>query len=131
MKKKIFIALGIYALIFFLGGIYIISAIENSTATLNHLIKLHQVETLRERLLIRVKDVQSDLNLRRTPRSKSIDTIIANVRSLEDMAASCFECHHSEYVMKRLHDLKSGIEKYKALVSRTLTIRANRERLEQ
>ena len=131
MKKKIFIALGIYSLIFFLGGVYIISAIENSTAKLNHLIKLHQVETLRERLLIRVKDVQSDLNLRRTLRSKSIDTIISNVRSLEKMAASCFECHHSEYVVKRLHDLKNGIEKYKALVSRTLTVRANRERLEQ
>lgn len=131
MKKKIFIALGIYSLIFFLGGIYIISSIENSTAKLNHLIKLHQVETLRERLLIRVKDVQSDLNLKGTLRSKSIDTIISNVRSLESMEASCFECHHSEFVVKRLVDLRNGIEKYKGLVSRTLTIRANRERLEK
>ncbi|MBW2153137.1 MAG: hypothetical protein JRH18_15890 [Deltaproteobacteria bacterium] len=55
MKRKITIALGIYFLIFFLGGLYIITTIEDSTSRLHHLIRLYQVEILRERLLIRIR----------------------------------------------------------------------------
>ncbi|MBW1698230.1 MAG: sigma 54-interacting transcriptional regulator [Deltaproteobacteria bacterium] len=131
MKRKITIALGIYFLIFFLGGLYIITTIEDSTSRLHHLIRLYQVEILRERLLIRIKDVQSDLSRRRTSHSKDIDTVIENVRSLDRISSDCFQCHHPESVISGLNVLRSEIRKYKALISRTLTIRANRHRLEQ
>jgi two-component system response regulator HydG len=131
MKKKIIIALGVYSLTFVLGGIYIITTIEDSTSTLNNLIRLHQVETQRERLLTHIKDVQSDLILRRTTHAKGIDKIIGNVKSMENLTEACFECHHSEYVTKGLNDLRNRVEKYKVLVSRMLTIRANRERLKE
>jgi two-component system response regulator HydG len=131
MKKKIIIALGVYSLTFVLGGIYIITTIEDSTSKLNHLIRLHQVETQRERLLIRIKDVQSDLILRRTTHAKGIDKIIGNVKSMENLTEACFECHHTAYVTKGLNDLRNRVEIYKVLVSRMLTIRANRERLKE
>ena len=129
MKRKILIALGVYSLIFFLGGVYIITTIENSISQLNHLIRLHQVDTLRERLLVRVKNVQSDLIIRGTPHAKSIDTVIDNVRSLDNMSNACFECHHLPHAIAGLNELRNRINQYKAFVSRTLTIRANRDRL--
>jgi len=57
MKKKIIIGLSIFSWIFFLGGIYMVSTIEKTTAKLNEIIMLHQVEILRERLLIQIKRV--------------------------------------------------------------------------
>ncbi|MEW6672299.1 MAG: sigma 54-interacting transcriptional regulator [Thermodesulfobacteriota bacterium] len=129
MKKKIFITLGVYSLISLLGGIYIIISIESSTSKLHNLIRLYQVETQRRLLLINLKNVQSDLNLRRTIHARSVDAIVANVESLENMSDICFQCHHSEQVANRLVKLGSGIEEYKDLISRVLTISANRERL--
>ncbi len=52
MKKKIIITLISISLVFLAGGIYIASTIETATSTLDHLIKLHQVEILREHLLL-------------------------------------------------------------------------------
>ena len=63
MKKKIFILVGLICLMLMAGGIYIIATIETATSELDHLIKLHQVEILREHLLIQIKNVQSDIYL--------------------------------------------------------------------
>ena len=52
MKKKTFITLIIVCLMFTAGGFYIITTIETATSELDDLIKLHQVEILREHLLI-------------------------------------------------------------------------------
>ena len=51
MKRRIIIGLACFTAIFLLGGIYIIDAIQKTTSTLDDLIKLHQVEILREELL--------------------------------------------------------------------------------
>ena len=129
MKKKILITLSIYSIVFILGGIYIISTIASSTTKLQDLISLYQIETQRKQLLIRIKNVQADLHLKRTPYSKSVSTFISNVNSMEDMTNSCFECHHSEEVVTMLTSLKDDIESYKQLISRVMTIRANEARL--
>ena len=129
MKKKILIALGIYSIVFILGGIYIISTISSSTRKLEDLISLYKIETQRKQLLIRIKNVQSDLHLKRTPYSKSVLTIINNVKSMEVMADTCFNCHHSEPVVSRLTHLKENIDSYKHFISRVMTIRANQARL--
>ncbi len=130
MKKKIIIGLSIFAFFFLLGGIYIIASIETSTSTLDNLIKLHQVEILRERLLIQLKRVQNDLNLRNTLDARSIDTVITHVGNMEDLINTCFNCHHSENELERLSSLSLEIEKYKDSLSRVMTIRANVSRLE-
>jgi two-component system response regulator HydG len=130
MKKKILIALSIYSIVFILGGIYIISTIASSTAKLEDLVSLYKIETQRKQLLIRIKNVQTDLHLKRTPYSKSVSTFISNVNSMENMTNSCFECHHSEEVVTMLTSLKDDIENYKKLISRVMTIRANEARLQ-
>ncbi len=130
MKKKILIGLSIFSLFFLLGGIYIITTIETVTSRLDNLIMLHQVEILREHLLIQIKSVQTDLSLKNTRYERSINTIIAHVRDMENTANTCFKCHHPENVLNRLKDLRDGVEKYKDAVNRTLVIRANVSRLE-
>jgi PAS domain S-box-containing protein len=143
MRKKIVIAVGTICLIFLLGGTYIIITTEIATSKLDHLIVLHQVEILREQLLIHAKKVQSDLNLRNTPHASGIDTVIANVRSLEKIMVSCFECHRSgdvrkklkvsttEHALEILNNLSDEIDGYKESLSRFLTMRANHNRTEK
>lgn len=129
MKKKIIIALMAVSLVFLLGGIYIITGIQTATSDLDHLIKLHQVEILREHLLLQIRQIQSDFNLINTRHARDPDLVIANVRSLEKMSATCYDCHHSAGVRSRLDDLNRQIQAYKNSFSRALTIRAHRSRV--
>ncbi|NIQ40401.1 MAG: HAMP domain-containing protein, partial [Proteobacteria bacterium] len=131
MRKRIIIGLSIFSLIFLIGGVYIITTIERATTTLNNLIRLHQVEILREHLLIQIKNVQSDLNLKNTRYAMGVDNIVFHVRNMDRVIEACFECHHSESIMESLTDLNTLTEKYKGALSRVLTISANLERLER
>jgi len=130
MKKKIIIIFGITTLAFLVSGGYIISTIQNTTSELDTLIKLHQVEILREHLLIRIKRVQSDLNLRTTRFARGVDVMVQDVAGMEEAVAVCFGCHHSPEVAGRLEGLRNHIEQYKDSLSRVLTIRANAKRLD-
>ena len=58
MKKKIFIALGFVCIMFVSGGVYTVTTIQGAASEREHLVKLHQVEILREHLLIQIKNVQ-------------------------------------------------------------------------
>jgi len=129
MKKKILVSLLIFTLFFLLGGIYIISTIETATSKLDTLITLHQVEILREHLLIQIKRVQSDLNLKNTRFARGMDRVITNVSNMELMTDTCFDCHHTIEIQTRLYDLKEDVVEYKKSISRIFTIRANTERL--
>jgi two-component system, NtrC family, sensor histidine kinase AtoS len=129
MKKRIIIGLSIFALIFFVTGIYIIVTIEKTTSKFDQLITLHQVEILREHLLIQIKKVQTDVNLKDTRFARDVDVIVRNVRGMHSVVNACFSCHHSEEIVKKLAELKSQTEQYEDALSRVLTIRANSERL--
>ena len=125
MKKNIFIALGIVYIIFISGGVYIVTTIKDATSELGYLIKLHQVEILREHLLIQIKNAQSDLYLIGTRYDKSPDEILANVNNLKRVSVTCFDCHHRTQVVKRLQILNSGVELFEASIGRILTLKGN------
>jgi len=129
MKKKIIIGLSIFALIFFLAGVYIIITIEKTTSKFDRLIELHQVEILREHLLIQIKRVQTDLNVKDTHFARDIDVIVKNVRGMHGVVNACFMCHHTEVVTKKLEEMKKQTIQYENALSRILTIRANTQRL--
>ena len=63
MKKRVAISMSIVIFLFLAGGVYIIASIETATSKLDRLIKLHQVEILREHLLIQIHKVQTDFLL--------------------------------------------------------------------
>jgi signal transduction histidine kinase len=129
MKRTIILGLSIFSLIFFVGVFYIISSVERSTGSLDQLIILHQVEILREHLLIEIKRVQADLNLKNTRHARSVDTVVRDVMEMHNVAVSCFDCHHSPAVTERLNDIREHIEEYKDALSRVFTIRADVQRL--
>ncbi len=128
MKKKIFMAIGLVCFIFISGGVYIVTTIQDATSELGHLIKLHQVEILREHLLIQIKNVQSDLYLIGTRYDKSPDEILANVDKLKRVSVTCFDCHHRDQVVKRLEVLNTGVELFGGSLSRMLTLKGNHAR---
>ncbi|HXX80980.1 MAG TPA: PAS domain S-box protein, partial [Thermodesulfovibrionales bacterium] len=130
MKKKIIIMFAITTLAFVASGSYIIRTIEKTTSGLDTLIKLHQVEILREDLLIRIKRVQSDLSLRNTRFARGVDVIVQDVAGMKQGMEVCFGCHHSPEVTGRLEDMRSHVERYKDALSRVLTLRANAKRFD-
>ncbi|HXY61914.1 MAG TPA: ATP-binding protein [Nitrospirota bacterium] len=129
MKKKIIIGLSIFSLVFLVSSVYTITTIEHATAKMDNLIKLHQVEILREHLLIQIKRAQSDLYLKDTPYARSVNTIVADVTTMSNAVNTCFNCHHAEQVANRLKNLRDKVEDYKIDLSRALTLRANAKRL--
>ena len=140
MKRLIITAVIIFCLINTLVGVYVILSMEHATSKLNYVISLHQIELLREHLLIYLKKVQSDLSLQNTTHETSIDTIVQNVRYLDNMMEKCMACHQSpqmlkggnsaakHYVLSRLYGLQTDINGYKESLSRFLTIRGGHER---
>jgi PAS domain S-box-containing protein len=140
MKKLIITVTVIFCLITTLVGTYVIISMEDATSKLNYVISLHQIEILREHLLLYLKKVQSDLSLKNTRHERSIDTIVQNVRYLDNMMGRCMACHQSpqmlkgdnagsrHYVLSRLYGLQNNINEYKESLSRYLTIRAGRDR---
>jgi len=128
MKKKIIIGLSIFALIFFIGGIYIITTVAMTTTKLSRLVTLHQVEILREHLLLSIKRVQTNLNLKDTRYARSIEETVKDVGNMSRVADSCVHCHHSEKVTERLYDLKNHVAYYRDALSRIYTIHAGQAR---
>ncbi len=129
MKRQIVIGLASFAMVFFLGGIYIVFSIGKATATLDRLILLHQVEILREHLMIEIKKVQADANLKNTRYARTADTFINDVRQMDQVSQECITCHHREDVARRLQDMERQMGLYKNALSRVLTMRANYVRL--
>ena len=129
MKKKIILGLTAYSVLFLFMGIYIVYTIQIGTARLNNLIKLHQVEILREHFLIQIKRVQSDLALKHTHYSRRFDIVLRDVRDIEQVIDVCFGCHHSAAVQAGIDDLRGSTRLYKDAVSRVFTIQAGTARL--
>ena len=130
MKKKILIGLGILSLLFILFGAYIIVTIESATSRLDQLVKLHQIEILREHLLLQIEKVQTDLAWSGTRYASSIDTIVSHGIQMGKVVDSCFQCHHSPQVMEGLVALRSQTEQYEDFLSHVLTLEENRARRE-
>jgi signal transduction histidine kinase len=130
MKKKILIGLGILSLLFMVIGAYIIVTVERATSRLDHLVKLHQVEILREHLLLQIKRMQSDLAWSGTRYASGVDTIVSHGIQMGKGVDRCFLCHHSPQVTEGLVDLKRQTEKYEDFLSHVLTLDANRARRE-
>ncbi|MBW6503599.1 HAMP domain-containing protein [bacterium] len=130
MKKKILIGLGILSLLFMVIGAYIIVTVDRATSRLDQLVKLHQVEILREHLLIQIKRVQSDLAWSGTRYASGVDTIVSHGIQMGKVVDRCFLCHHSPQVTEGLVDLKSQTEQYEDFLSHVLTLDANRVRRE-
>ncbi len=129
MKKKIVIVLSVFSLLLLLGGIYLIEAIGANTSRFDRLILLHQVEILREHLLLNIRAVQADLYLHDTRYAQSDETVANHVRTMRSTIDICSGCHHAESVRERIQDLSVRIDQYAHAVDRVLTRGAGAARL--
>jgi two-component system sensor histidine kinase AtoS len=112
MRKKIIIVVSLFSLCMVIGGIFLIHAIDTTTARFNGLIELHQVEILREHLLLHIRQVQSDLFARRHGQGKSPGVIAEHARAMEMTMNFCFNCHHEQRVKLRLLLMQDQVSKY-------------------
>lgn len=129
MKKKIIFVFSLFSLVFLIGGIYIIFTVERATSRLDRIITLHQVEILREHLLLGIKRSQSDIILKNTRYARAMDTTVDGVLNMMKAADTCFDCHHSESIAAKLVDLHDHVDKYTDAMSRVLTINASVPRI--
>jgi two-component system sensor histidine kinase AtoS len=130
MKKKIIIVLSVVSMLFLLGGVYLISVIDDNASRFEKLITSHQVELLRERLLLNIREVQADLYSQGIQHAESIDAAAMHVREMEDSIDTCFNCHHNANVMAELRELQKQIDHYGRAVSSVLTLKSQARRFE-
>ena len=129
MKKKILLFMGLSLLLASAVGTYLLVTIERRATDLNELIMLHEVEILREHLLVNIRRVESDLYSQNTRHPESIDAVASHVTEMQNTIKTCLECHHAPNVMERLHDLDHQIDQYSQDVSRIMARKVRPERL--
>jgi diguanylate cyclase (GGDEF)-like protein/PAS domain S-box-containing protein len=131
MKRKIVSALLLLFIAFASGAVLAAYYITHSTDTLSRLITLHQIEDLRQHLVISIQTVQSDLYTVHTKLGQQADTIVENVTKLESSAAHCSDCHHEPQVAADILEIQRQIGAYQGALSYYITASANRERIEK
>ncbi len=128
MKKKLIIVLTLFSLLAAVGGGSLIFVIGRTADTFDTLIQLHEVEILREHLLLNVYQAQDDLNSQTTPHPESWDGVFHHVSEVNNAVSTCFSCHHVPDVLVRLQDLQGQIDDYSHALSRVLTLQAKETR---
>lgn len=122
MKTKIIIFFSISVLLAVIGGTYLLMMNERRITDSDYLIMLHEVEIMRERLLLDIRTVESDLYSQWSRHPASNIAIISDIHTMERTMKTCFECHHEESVTARLYDLDDQIGHFSNAVLEILTL---------
>ena len=131
MKRKIIVSLLLLFLASAAGALTATLYMANTTAMLNRLVRLHQIEDLRQNLIISIQAVQSSLYTVNTRLGQKIDTIAGNVDTLNAAAAACTTCHHAPGTVRRIEGARSISEEYQRALSYYITASANRDRIDK
>jgi len=131
MKRKIVLSLLILFLISGSGAVLSTVLITSTTSTLSRLITLHQIEDLRQRLIISIQAVQSDLYTVHTMLGHKVDTIVDNVAKLDEAAAACGGCHHEPQIAKDIAEMQDLVRHYQEELSYYITASANKGRIDK
>ena len=125
MKRKIILLLLILFLFSSLGAGLAILTIRNTTATLSHLVQLHQIEDLRQHLIMSIQTVQSDLYTVNTSLGHKLDLVADNVMTLEQVSQKCSTCHHTAEVAGQIQNVQTLLLDYENKLSYYITASAN------
>ena len=119
MKKKIVFGLAIFALMFFFGGVYIVTTTQNTIYELHRLSQLHYTIALRKDLLTDIKKKQSNIRLQGTLPALEAET--SGNDTLMKTAAKCLACHHAPPTGETVHNLVNQIGTYEAFSVRAFS----------
>jgi signal transduction histidine kinase len=134
MKKRILMSFGLLLSIFLVGSVIAVLYISKTAARMDKLILLHQVEILREDLIIHIQQVQSQISRSRVRSGGDVDVLVAHVQEMDKMMSSCVGCHHTPELTQGLLTMRDMADDYKAAISRLVTATTNHQhiaRLEQ
>ncbi len=131
MRKKIILSMFFLFLLFTIGAIVTMFYILRITSRLDTLITLHQVEILRQDLVINVQTVQTHLYTIGTSFGKELDIIVENVGTLDNAIRKCSECHHNPELTSKIHTIKNLTDQYKEALSTFITTTAGKDRVER
>jgi two-component system NtrC family sensor kinase len=131
MKKRILLGFGLLLFLFLMGSVIAAMYITKTTHRMDKLILLHQVEILREDLIIRVHQVQSSLSHSKLRSGGDVDVLIGHVQEMEKAMNSCVGCHHSPELAQGLLGMRDLANDYKTAISRLVTASANPGRIDE
>jgi hypothetical protein len=129
MKKRILLGFGLLLMIFLAGSIIAVLYITKTTDRMDRLVLLHQVEILREDLIIRIQQVQSHIYRSKIRESGDIDVLISQVQEMDRTMDSCVGCHHSPELTQGLVSMRDMANDYKIAISRLITASVNPSRI--
>jgi len=110
MKKKIVLGLAIFALMFFFGGVYIVTTTQATIYELHRLSQLHRTVALRKDLLLSIKKNQDNIILR----NRHFEMEAASgEKSMVAIVEKCFVCHTSYPFREQIDSLKMQIRGYR------------------
>ncbi len=131
MRRRIIFSLALLFFLFMSGAGLTMLYIMRTTRDLDQLINLHQVEIMRQDLVIDVQKVQTDLYVVGTVFGRELNAIVENVNNLDNSVHKCGTCHHNEEIRHRIAEVESLVARYKESLSRFITASANRARIQQ
>lgn len=112
MKKKIVFGLAIFALMFFIGGVYIVTTTQAAFYELHRLSQLHRTVALRKDLLLSIKKNQECIILRNR---QFLMEEATGKQSMTSIVERCFACHFDSPRNEEIVHLKNQIDGYCAL----------------
>lgn len=129
MKKRILTGFGLLLAIFLCGSIIAALDITKTTERMDKLIMLHQVEILREDLIIHVQQVQSHISRNKARSGGDVDMLNAQVQEMDRLMSTCTGCHHSPELTRGLAGMRDLADDYKTAITRLVTTAANEQRI--
>ena len=107
------------------GSTVAIVSLTNAAGRLDKLALLHEVEILREDLIIRIEQVQSYISRNKIRSGGDVDALNARVQEMDQAMASCLGCHHSPERTQGLLAMRDVAGDYKQAISRLVAGSAN------
>lgn len=125
MKKRVLISFILLLAVFSMGGGFAWFSISKTTSRMDKLLLLHQVEILREDLIIHVQQVQSQILRKRIRTGGDVDVLIAHVQEMDKVMNACIGCHHAPELTQGLYAMRDMANDYKSAISRLITTTSN------
>jgi signal transduction histidine kinase len=125
MKKRILAGFGLLLVIFLSGSVIAAFYITKTTERMDKLILLHQVEILREDLIIHIQQVQAHIARNKVWSGGDVDMLTAQVQEMDRLMNSCTGCHHSPELTRGLAGMRDMADDYKSAINRLVTASAN------
>jgi len=111
MKKKIVFGLSVFAMMFFFGGVYIVTTMETTVSDLQRLADVHHNVAFRKELLTNLERIQNNIKLKGTRFAENRAAILYG-RRMREAVQRCLICHHTPQVAEAPLDLKTQVERY-------------------